>query len=104
MIVKGMDVKELVNSDLFYPPIWKKSSIFSEQQKPKIIAYHNDLEDLEYESPQNLMDNESKWSRRFLCFGREDEIKNSLRSSRRANTTEILEPQSKKNKKGERTE
>jgi hypothetical protein len=58
MIVKGMDVKELVNSDLFYPPIWKKSSIFSEQQKPKIIAYHNDLEDLEYESPQNLMEND----------------------------------------------
>lgn len=29
MIEKGMDVKELVNSELFYPQIWQNKSIFS---------------------------------------------------------------------------
>ena len=29
MIDKGMDVKELVNSELFFPQIWQLKSIFS---------------------------------------------------------------------------
>ena len=69
MIIKGMDVKELVNSNLFYPPMWKKRSIFSEQQEPKIIAYDNDLEDLMYESPYNLFaSKKSSFLDRFRCL------------------------------------
>lgn len=51
MISRGMDVKELVNSPLFYAPIWTRYSLFSPNENPVIIGYNNDLEDLEFEDP-----------------------------------------------------
>ena len=49
-----MDVKELVNSQLLYPSIWTKLSLFSTNQKSIAIPYNGDVEDLEFEDPNLL--------------------------------------------------
>lgn len=54
MINKGMDVKELVNSDLFYSEIWTKFTLFSLKQEPTIKPYHKELIDLEFEDPSHV--------------------------------------------------
>lgn len=54
MVNKGMDVKELVNSNLFYPPVWTKYTLFSEMKEPAIRPYSNELDDLEFEDPFRL--------------------------------------------------
>jgi len=46
MITRGMDVKQLVNSQLFYPKIWTKLSIFSSTKEPLIVPYNKNIEDL----------------------------------------------------------
>lgn len=51
MINRGMDVKDLVNSELFYPEIWTKYSLFSPIEEPVIIPYAGDIEDLEFADP-----------------------------------------------------
>jgi len=56
MISKGMDIKELVNSDLLFPPVWTKYTLFSEMQESSVCIYNNELEDLEYEDPFMLFD------------------------------------------------
>ena len=58
-----MDVKELVNSELFYPSIWTKYSLFSPHQDQVSISYNGDLEDIEYEDANQL----------FSKFNEEDE-------------------------------
>lgn len=60
MINKDMDVKELINSPLFYPEIWTKYTLFSDQQKPTIRPYNNDLADLEYEDPREIFKEENE--------------------------------------------
>ena len=67
MISKGMDIKELVNSDLLFPPVWTKYTLFSEMQEPAISIYNHELEDLEYEDPFILFDKNvnSKLSQQF---------------------------------------
>jgi len=54
MIDKNLDTKELVSSELFYPSLWTQHSIFSEVKESQIIAYNNDLEDLEMENPYKI--------------------------------------------------
>jgi len=54
MVNKDMDVKELINSPLFYPEIWTKYTLFSDEQKPTIMPYNSDLADLEYEDPREI--------------------------------------------------
>jgi hypothetical protein len=54
MISKGMDVQELVNSSLLYPPIWTKQTIFSDHQGKTICIYNNGIGDLEREDPKML--------------------------------------------------
>ena len=44
-----MDVKELVNSSLFFVPIWTQYSVFSPIQEPLIVPYNNDIDDLEFD-------------------------------------------------------
>jgi hypothetical protein len=51
MISRGMDVKELVNSELFYPTIWDKYSLFSPIEQAVIIPYNGEIEDLEFADP-----------------------------------------------------
>ena len=57
MIMKGMDVKELVRSDLFYPEIWKNYTCYSPIQKTILMPYNDDKDNLEYEDPNQLFVN-----------------------------------------------
>ena len=54
MIDKGMDVKELVNSDLLLVPLWKHLSLFSSCGETVFVAYNEDIEELEFEDPNDL--------------------------------------------------
>lgn len=54
MISKGMDVKELVSSELFFATIWKNLSLFSSMSEPVIIPYNDNVEDLDFEDPNLL--------------------------------------------------
>jgi len=54
MIKKGMDVKELCNSRLFYPQIWSNYTLFSHIEYPVVVAYNNEIEDLEFEDPSMI--------------------------------------------------
>ena len=54
MLARGMDVKELVNSQLFYPLIWTKYTLFSPNQESISIPYNGEIEDIEYEDPNKL--------------------------------------------------
>ena len=56
MIDKGIDVKELVNSNLFYPPMWTKYTLFSSLQERITVGYNNDIDDMEYEDPDKVFD------------------------------------------------
>ena len=49
-----MDVKELVNSQIFYPTLWKRQSYFSPIKTPVVIPYNGEIDDLEYENPDIL--------------------------------------------------
>ena len=48
MINKGMDVKQLVNSQLLYPEILMRHSLFSDIEEALVFAYNGELEDLEH--------------------------------------------------------
>ena len=56
MINRGIDVKELVNSQLFYPTIWTKHQLFSSEKEPVRIPYNNEVDDIEFEDPYKLFD------------------------------------------------
>lgn len=51
LINRGMDVKDLVNSPLFYAPLWERHSLFSPNKEPVIIPYNDDIEEMEFEDP-----------------------------------------------------
>ena len=51
MINRGMDIRELVNSQLFFPLIWQKYTLFATTKDSIILPYNNDIEDLEFEDP-----------------------------------------------------
>ena len=51
MVKKGMDVKELVDSKLFYSPIWEDQMFFCEVIDLVAKPYNNDIEDLQFENP-----------------------------------------------------
>ena len=54
MITKGMDVKDLVNSELFYVPAWTHLSLFSSSDETEFVGYNEDIEELEFEDPNEL--------------------------------------------------
>jgi hypothetical protein len=54
MINKGMDVNELINSELVYPSIWQNKSVFSADQSATIVPFNGDLVDIEFENPNIL--------------------------------------------------
>ena len=54
MINRGMDVKELVNSELFYPQIWQNLTLFSPCEDMVIIPHSGELDDLEFQDPNLL--------------------------------------------------
>jgi len=54
MIKRGMDVKELVNSHLFYCSLWPNKSLFSSSKAKVVLPYNGDIEDLEIEDPNLL--------------------------------------------------
>ena len=56
MMNKGINVCELVESDLFYPQIWTEKTIFSDNQDICIQSYNNDINDLEHDDPIRLFD------------------------------------------------
>jgi len=49
MIRKNLDVKDLISSDLFFPPLWESKTIFADDPEMKIMPYNLELEDLEFE-------------------------------------------------------
>ena len=51
MIKKNISVKQLVNSELFYPSLWKNYSLYSSMQDPVMIPYNNSIVDLEFADP-----------------------------------------------------
>ena len=57
MINRHLDVKELINSELFYPNIWREGVIFSQVKEPVIIPYNGSLADMEQEDPNFLFNN-----------------------------------------------
>jgi len=54
MISRGMDVKELVVSQLFYPRLWSNFSYFSNQKEMKMVPYNKDIEQLSIDDPGQL--------------------------------------------------
>ena len=54
MIQRGIDVKDLVNSQMFYASVWKRHTLFSDDRDPILFPYNNDIEDIEYENPKTL--------------------------------------------------
>jgi hypothetical protein len=54
MISKGMDVKELVSSELFYATIWNDLSLHSQVSDTVIIPYNGQVEMIEFEDPNVL--------------------------------------------------
>jgi hypothetical protein len=54
MIDRKIDVKDLVNSKLFFPQVFYDHQIFSDNEKPIIEPYFCELKDLEYENPCQL--------------------------------------------------
>jgi len=54
MIKRGISVKQLVNSELFYPTIWKQMTLFSSVKDVQISPYNNELADLESEGPSSV--------------------------------------------------
>jgi len=54
MISRDMDIKDLINSSLFYPQIWTQHSLYSPYIETEIFPYNNEVEDLEYENPNKL--------------------------------------------------
>ena len=56
-----MDVKKLVNSEVFYPQLWKKKEIYFDTPDQMIVPYNDDIEAIEFEDPWNLfLDGKSK--------------------------------------------
>jgi hypothetical protein len=51
MISKGMDVKKLVNSEVFYPTLWKKKEIYYDNPDTMIVPYNDGIEAIEFEDP-----------------------------------------------------
>jgi hypothetical protein len=51
MIQRGMDVKNLVASEVFFPQIFKKYNIYSRDLDNNVAPFNGDIADLEFENP-----------------------------------------------------
>lgn len=54
MIERDLDVKDLINSQLFFAPIWTDHSLFAEQSDPVVCPVNCDIEDLPFEDPNKI--------------------------------------------------
>jgi hypothetical protein len=54
MINKGMDVKDLVKSQILYPSLWNNHTVFSPDTDVCIQPYNNELDDIEFEDPKDI--------------------------------------------------
>jgi len=54
MIEKGINVQNLVTSELFFPTIWKKATVYSAKTEPSIQHYNGDINDLELDHPRSF--------------------------------------------------
>ena len=54
MISRGIDVIELVNSQLLYPSIWTTQTLFSTNENAIAMPYNKDVGDLEFEDPDGI--------------------------------------------------
>ena len=54
MINRGMEIKDLVNSELFYASIWTEMSLFSPNENVQLLAYSGEVDELEFEDPNML--------------------------------------------------
>ena len=69
MIAKGMDVKELVNSELFYVPVWTHLSLFSATDETEFLGYNEEIEELEFEDPNELFQREEEKEGQDITLG-----------------------------------
>lgn len=84
MVNKGMDVKELVSSQLFYATIWEDLSLFSSVSEPVIIPYNDQVEDLDFEDPNVLFKNATKVSDQGFNLVNLSDMEKNLMSSRQS--------------------
>lgn len=54
MIAKKMNVNQLLNSNLLYPPIWENLTVFSDKIEKTFCGYNGTIENLLKEDPNIL--------------------------------------------------
>ena len=64
MINKNIDVKDLINSDLFFPRIWSQHTCFSNIQEKITKPYYYDLDDMEQEDIDSIKDFDNWYSKK----------------------------------------
>ena len=69
MIERGLDVKDLINSPLFYAPLWTNYSLFAEEQEPVLCPANCDIDDLEFKQPDAIFAHLNEESGILNCFG-----------------------------------
>lgn len=67
-----MDIKDLVQSSLFYPEIWQNESSFSQVEGPIILPYNGEIDDLEFEDPTKLFEDFLQGSNPVKLFKNQD--------------------------------
>ena len=69
-----MDIKDLVQSSLFYPELWQNESNFSQVEGPIILPYNGEVEDLEFEDPTKLFENYLQKNKTSKLLGNHKDI------------------------------
>lgn len=76
MIERDLDVQDLINSSLFFSPLWTNKSLFAQSQQLTICPVNCDIEDLQFEDPKNMFQElktenvlEKFCNRISSCFG-----------------------------------
>ena len=58
MINKGMDVNDLVNSEIFFPRIWKNLKYFSSNRETQMASFNGQLLELGHMYPSDFFKDE----------------------------------------------
>ena len=56
LILKGMDVKEICQSNVLYPQIWTKQIVYIPTDKTRTMPYNGTFEDLAFDTPFRLFE------------------------------------------------
>jgi hypothetical protein len=82
MIKKGLDVKALVNSKLFFAPIWSQYTLFSSTEKPVTKAANSSVAELNLEDPSDIFNEEElKVDKNMMNSASKDLMKRKKRES-----------------------